>query len=76
MPSNYKDYFIKQSISEHSVVFKWNLNTIPKGVNQILLLADLIRGCQEENKIVEIRPDKRKRAKGLVVIFANTPISE
>lgn len=76
MSLDYKDYFIKQAINETSVVFKWNLNAIPKGIDQILLLADLIRGCQEENKAVEIRPDKRKRAKGLVVIFANTPISE
>jgi hypothetical protein len=34
-------------------------------------MAQLIEDCQQNNQKVSIRPDKRLRAKGLCVIFAN-----
>jgi hypothetical protein len=68
---NYENFFISYRVNPHSTVYKWNLNKIPSGCDQILALAELITACKNQEKTVKLRPDKRKRAKGLLVIFAN-----
>lgn len=70
---NYESFFISHKVTPHSTIYKWNLNKVPNGCDQILILAKLITACKREKKSVELRPDKRKRAKGLLVIFANNP---
>ena len=67
----FEKYFIKDKVSENSLLFKWNLNNIPKGYKQILLLADLIRHHTSKGYEIKLRPDKRNHAKGLLVIFVN-----
>ena len=68
---DYKDYFEQTKISENSTSFRWNLNKVPKGCDQILLLANLIQNFKSQGKDIKLRPDKRKRAKGLIVVFVN-----
>ncbi len=68
---NYEDYFEKTNISDTSISYRWNLNKVPKGCDQIVLLAKLIQRFRDEDKDVRLRPDKRKRAKGLIVVFIN-----
>lgn len=68
---NYKDYFEKIKISNTTISFRWDLNKVPTGCDQILLLAQLINQFKNLNKEIKLRPDKRKRAKGLIVIFIN-----
>ena len=66
------DYFTSSEIKPGSYIWKWDLNnTPPETSSRILIMAQLIRDCQQNNQKVSIRPDKRLRAKGLCVIFAN-----
>lgn len=68
---DFNDFFEKTIISDTCYSFRWNLNKVPKGCDQILLLAQLITANSSENKEIKLRPDKRKRAKGLIVVFVN-----
>jgi len=68
---DYNDYFEKNVISETCFSFRWDLNKVPKGCDQIILLAQLISHYRSLNKNIKLRPDKRKRAKGLLVVFVN-----
>lgn len=66
------DYFTSNEIKPGSYIWKWDLNnTPPETSSRILIMAQLIEDCQQNNQKVFIRPDKRLRAKGLCVIFAN-----
>ena len=68
---NYTQYFEKTIISETSVSYRWDLNKVPTGCEQITLLAELINHYKNEGKLIKLRPDTRKRAKGLIVVFIN-----
>ena len=69
---NIKDYFSCEKIKNNSFIYRWNLNNTPSSpVERVLIIADLIKTCRERNQIVNLRPDKRVRAKGLYVLFAN-----
>jgi hypothetical protein len=68
---DYKDYFEEIKVSDTSVSYRWNLNKVPKGCDQIILLSNLIQHFKNQNKDIKLRPDKRKRAKGLIVVFIN-----
>jgi len=66
------DYFTCDQIKPKTRIWKWDLNNTPsKTSSRILILAQLIKDCQQKNQKVLIRPDKRLRARGLCVIFAN-----
>ena len=62
--------FYLTKIDENTLLYRWDLNNIPNGINQILLLADLIKYCQENGYNPIIKKDKRLRASGLLVVFA------
>ena len=68
---SFHDFFQKTQINENAYFYKWDLNKVPKGYNQILLLADLIRYEKNNGYHIKIKPDKRKRAQGLPVLFIN-----
>ncbi len=68
---DFNNFFEKTIVSETCISFRWNLNKVPKGCDQILLLAQLITAHSSEDKEIKLRPDKRKRAKGLIVVFVN-----
>ena len=66
------DYFTSEKIKNNSFIYRWNLNTTPTSpVERILIMANLITTCQNRGQKVNLRPDKRIRAKGLYVLFAN-----
>ena len=66
----YEDYFHRTNL-ESGYYYKWDLNKVPKDYNQILILAQLIQAQLDLNHKVVVRADKRKRAKGLPVVFVN-----
>lgn len=68
---DYNEYFEKATVSEKTISYRWDLNKVPKGCDQILLLAQLIKTYKEQGKYIKLRPDTRKRAKGLIVVFVN-----
>lgn len=68
---DYKNYFEEIKISDTTISFRWDLNKVPTGCDQILLLAQLINNYKQKGKEIKLRPDRRKRAKGLIVIFVN-----
>ena len=68
---DYKNYFDQIEISDTCTSYRWNLNKVPNGCNQIILLAQLIQTYKDQGKEIKLRPDQRKRAKGLIVVFIN-----
>ncbi len=69
---NLDHYFTSQQIKTHSTVWRWNLNNTPsQSSKRILIMAQLINYCKSLNQTVVVKPDKRLRAKGLSVLFAN-----
>jgi hypothetical protein len=68
---SFHSYFQKTKINENTYFYKWDLNKVPRGYNQILLLADLIKYEKNNGYHIKIKPDKRKRAQGLPVLFIN-----
>jgi hypothetical protein len=64
-------FFKKETINEGSWFFKWDLNKVPKDYTQVLILAELIKSQLNSKVEINIKPDKRKRAKGLPVVFVN-----
>lgn len=67
------EYFTCSQIKNSSTIWRWNLNNTPSDpTKRILILAQLINQCESQNQTVYIKPDKRIRAKGLCVLFANT----
>ena len=67
-----EDCFTCSKIKQNSFLWQWNLNNCPADqVQRVLLMAALINQCHENNQTVRIKPDRRSRAKGLSVIFAN-----
>ena len=70
---DYKNHFDQIKISDTCISYRWNLNDIPNGCDQIILLAQLIQNYKDQGKEIKLRPDQRKRAKGLIVVFINDP---
>jgi hypothetical protein len=69
---NLHDYFTSDQIKPHASIWRWDLNKTPKSpVKRILLMAQLIQHCQDEDYVIQVKPDNRLRAKGLCVVFAN-----
>jgi len=69
---NFENYFTCERIKKNSFIYRWNLNnTPPSPIDRILIMADLINTCRSANHLINLRPDKRLRAKGLHVLFAN-----
>lgn len=69
---NFENYFTCDRIKENSFIYRWNLNNTPTSpIDRILIMADLINTCRSANQLINLRPDKRLRAKGLHVLFAN-----
>ena len=69
---NIESYFTRDKIKTNSFIYRWNLNnTPPSAVDRVLIMAELINTCYSTNYAVNLRPDKRLRAKGLYVLFAN-----
>lgn len=64
--------FHKKHLSEESLLFCFDLNNVPSSSDQILKLAQLINFLEKENYICSVKQDKRLRANGLLVVFANT----
>lgn len=74
MKLNFEDYFVCEKIKQSTEIWRWNLNNTPKDpAVRILILAELIKYCQNNGNLVKMRPDKRLRAKGLFALFSNNP---
>lgn len=74
---NLEEYFTSDQIKSNSTIWRWNLNNTPsQSTKRILILAQLIKQCQDSNQKVIIKPDRRFRAKGLCVVFANSSLLE
>lgn len=73
---NLNDYFSPTQIKNSSTIWRWNLNNTPSDpTKRILIMAALINHCKSNNQTVLVKPDKRVRAKGLCVLFANSKTS-
>ena len=70
---NLEEYFTSDQVKPNSTIWRWNLNNTPtEPSKRILIMAQLIQHCQTLNQKVMVKPDRRLRAKGLCVVFANT----
>jgi hypothetical protein len=68
-------YFTSQKMKTNSFIWRWNLNNTPSDpAERILIMSELIKKCRHQNQNINLRPDKRIRAKGLYVLFANNII--
>jgi hypothetical protein len=66
--------FQRTDLENNGIIYRWNLNNVPDAVTQILFLNDLIlheMSPEGGGRVCKVRPDKRKRAQGLVVVFSN-----
>jgi len=68
---NLSEVFLCKNLQNNSKLYYFNLNEILSPVDAVLHLSNLIKREQSNNKIVNIRFDKRKRAAGLFVLFSN-----
>ena len=74
---NLEEYFTSDQVKPTSIIWRWNLNNTPsEPTKRILILAQLINHCQSLNQKVIVKPDRRVRAKGLCVVFANLKLLE
>lgn len=67
--------FTATQLPNDGLIYRWNLNNVPEPVSQILYMSELIQHEMSNSREIKIRPDKRKRAQGLLVIFSNPPKS-
>lgn len=63
--------FTAAQLPNDGLIYRWNLNNVPEPVSQILYMSELIQYEMSKSREIKIRPDKRKRAQGLLVIFSN-----
>lgn len=63
--------FQRTDLENNGIIYRWNLNNVPDAVTQILFLNNLILHEMSSGRVCKVRPDKRKRAQGLVVVFSN-----
>lgn len=68
----FPDCFSKKQLSENSFLFCFDLNKVPNTSQQIIRLAELIKILESQDYICSVKPDKRLRGSGLLVVFANT----
>ena len=66
------NYFISKQINDQTTIFFFDLNQTISKVDFILALSDLILHQKKLGNKVVIKPDKRKRAIGLYVLFSNS----
>jgi hypothetical protein len=66
------NYFISKKINDLTTIFFFDLNQTISKVDFILALSGLILEQKKLGNKVVIKPDKRKRAIGLYVLFSNS----
>lgn len=73
LPQYLTNCFTAAQLPNDGLIYRWNLNNVPEPVSQILYMSEVIQHEMALSREIKIRPDKRKRAQGLLVIFSNPP---